>query len=196
MIRQHDSSSALMTWAWAVIAIAVAIIVSFLLAGRDAHAGALTLHEKIVAVQPSLASKTDDPVDAVELASAITATPKITADWAALILTVAGHESALSARIAAGQCRPKECDHGAAWGLFQAHKNALNAAVWGSPDVRVQTTEAARALRSAFYQCNHGRLQPDWIERTLNAYAGRSCDAVWPGLKTRVATFKRVRGRL
>jgi hypothetical protein len=160
------------------------------------HAGAPTLIERLVAVQPSLASKKDEPVDAAELADAIVAVPKLTSDWAALLLTVAGHESALSRRIAEGRCRPLECDRGLAWGAYQQHRNAFNADVWGSPDIRVQTTEAARALRSAFYQCNRGALRKDWVARTINAYAGRSCDAVWPGLQSRLATFKRVRARL
>lgn len=160
-------------------------------------ANAPTLTDRIVAVQPSLASKTDEPVDAAELASAIVSVPKVTPEWAALLLTVAGHESALSARIAANHCKPHECDHGKAFGLYQQHKNKLNADVWGSPDIRVQTAEAARALRSVLHVQWGGRqLGPDWVARTINAYAGHSCDAVWPGLESRLVTFKRVRSRL
>ncbi len=69
--------------------------------------------------------------------------------------------------------------------------NQQNAGAWGSPDIRVQTLEAARALRSGFYTCNHGKLPIDWVARTINGYAGRACDAMWPGLEQRLATFNR-----
>lgn len=177
----------------AVVALAGAMLLTAVV-----RADAPTLADRIIAVQPSLQSKRDEPVDASELASAIIAVPKLTPDWAALLLTVASHESALSARIAANQCRAKECDHGKAFGLYQGHKNKLNEGVWGSTDIRVQTTEAARALRSAFYTCNGGGrpIGSDWVARTINAYAGHSCDAAWPGLTARLATFKRVRAKL
>lgn len=176
----------------------VALALAMFFSAMTAHANAPSLTERIVAVQPSLASKTDEPVDAAELADAIVSVPKVTPEWAALLLTIAGHESALSARIAANQCRPHECDHGRAFGLYQQHKNKLNADVWGSTDIRVQTLEAARALRSAFYTCNGGsrQLAADWVARTINAYAGHRCDAVWPGLQKRLATFERLRRRL
>lgn len=162
------------------------------------HASSLSLTEQIVAVQPSLASKTDEPVDADELARAIASVPKVNRDWAALMLAVAAHESALSDRIRRGECRPKECDGGRAWSLWQQHRNKLNAASWGSPDLGVQTAEAARALRRAFYQCNGGGrpLGADWVARTISAFAGHSCDAIWPGLESRLVTFKRVRRAL
>ncbi len=157
-----------------------------------AHGNTPTLTER-------LASKTDPPVDAAELANAITSVPRVTREWAALLLTIAHHESALSARIAAGDCRPHECDRGKAFGLYQQHKNTFNASVWGSTDIRVQTLEAARALRSAFYSCGvtPAKLpRADWASRTLNCYAGRSPDAVWPGLDARLVTFKQVSSRL
>ena len=144
------------------------------------------LVERLIAAQRSLASRTEQAVDARELAEAIASIPKVSAQWAALVLTVAAHESALRARIARGECRPLECDGGRAWGLYQGHRNALNAEAWGSPDLRVQTLEAARALRSAFYQC--GGLQPGWVARTLSAYAGHRCDASWRGLDRRLLT--------
>ncbi|MEO8902063.1 MAG: hypothetical protein ABI488_09355, partial [Polyangiaceae bacterium] len=122
--------------------------------------------------------------------------------WAALILTVAAHESALSARIARGEYRDFEGDsfrnrdgkvQHRAWGLWQQHKNRLNADAWGSPDINVQTQEAARALRRAFYQCNGGSHPPgDWVRTTLTAYAGRACDASWTGIEKRMSTYQQV----
>jgi hypothetical protein len=163
-----------------------------------AHGAAPTLTERMVLVQPSIASVSDKPVDATQLAEAIARVPHVTREWAALMLAVAAHESALSDRIRRGECRPRECDGGAAWSLWQQHRNKLNGASWGSTDIGVQTAEAARALRRSFYRCNGGsrKLGPDWVARTVSAYAGLPCDAVWPGLKVRLATYERVRSRL
>ena len=167
-----------------------------------AGAAAPTLMERLVTAQAPLQSKSDEPVDPRELAAAIAGVPKITREWAALILTVAGHESALSARIARGEYKDYEGDsfrnregkvQHRAWGLWQAHRNRLNDSVWGSTDVAVQTEEAARALRRAFYTCNGGgRPHADWVRSTLNSYSGRRCDASWPGLDKRLATYQRV----
>jgi len=171
-----------------------------------AGAAAPTLIERLVKAQGPLQSKQDEPVDAHDLAVAIAAVPKITREWAALILTVAGHESALSARIARGEYKDYEGDsfrnregklQHRAWGLWQAHRNRLNDTVWGSTDVSVQTAEAARALRRAFYQCNGGgRPHADWVRSTLNAYSGRRCDATWPGLTKRLQTYQHVLSQL
>lgn len=195
-----------MTWAWAAIAICIAVAVSYVFAGQ-AHANAPTLHETIVAAVPSLGSKKEPTVDADELADAVTA---VTHDrqWAALMLAVMANESALSARIARGEYRDREADsyrakdgsiHHKAWGLGQLHSNKLNETAWGSKDVAVQVAETHKALRRGFYGCGasrDGKLRSDWVARSVNGFAGHSCDAVWPGLKTRLATFERLRGRL
>ncbi|MEO7037446.1 MAG: hypothetical protein ABI548_26065, partial [Polyangiaceae bacterium] len=75
-----------------------------------AGAAAPSLIERLIKAQAPLASKKDQPVDPRELAEAIAAVPKIGREWAALILTVAAHESALSARIARGEYRDFEGD--------------------------------------------------------------------------------------
>ncbi len=167
-----------------------------------AGASAPTLLERLVRAQAPLQSKQDEPVDPHELAAAIASVPKITREWAALILTVAAHESALSARIARGEYKDYEGDsfrnregkvQHRAWGLWQAHRNRLNDSAWGSPDINVQTEEAARALRRAFYTCNgKGRSHGDWVRSTLNSYSGRACDASWPGLEKRLTTYQQV----
>jgi len=167
-----------------------------------AGASAPSLMERLITAQAPLQSKVDEPVNARELATAITSVPKITREWAALILTVAAHESALSARIARGEYKDYEGDsfrnregkvQHRAWGLWQAHKNRLNETAWGSPDIAVQTEEAARALRRAFYTCNGGgRPHSDWVRSTLNSYSGRRCDATWPGLEKRLKTYQQV----
>ncbi len=174
----------------------------FLWVTSFAGAAAPSLIERLITAQVPLQSKTDPPVDAQALAEAIASVPKVSREWAALILTVAAHESALSARIARGEYRDFEGDsfrnrqgkvEHRAWGLWQAHKNHLNEAAWGSPELSVQTEEAARALRRAFYTCNGGgRAHDDWVRSTLSSYSGRRCDASWPGLEKRVATYEHV----
>lgn len=176
--------------AWGVIAFCVATSCAFT---RAAKSESPPLVDRLVAAQPALASRTEPAVDARELAQAIASVPRVTREWAALILTIAAHESALSARIAANDCAKHECDGGRAFGLYQAHKNLHNADVWGSTDIRVQTLEAARGLRAGFYVCNGRRKLPvDWVARTINGYAGKHCDATWPGLEQRLATFNRI----
>lgn len=182
-------------WFLIVTLCALGLLLALLGAARTAHCATPTLTDRLVVAQTSLATKVD-PVDARTLADAIATTTKGNRQWSALLLTIAAHESALSQRIADGRCNLKigECDGGRAWGLFQVHKNENNAAAWGSPDLAVQTTEAARMLRGAFYRCQgpYKELTPDWARRTLSAYAGRACDASWRGLDARAATFAKL----
>ena len=182
---------------WVTLAFLACLGFGLAIAARCNAAPATNFVDRLIAVQPALQSRQEAAVDPRELAEAIAAIPRINATWAALVLTIAAHESALSARIARGECGPHECDGGRAWGLYQGHKNEGNATEWGSPDIRVQTLAAARLLRAVFYLCEgRGSLSPDWVERTLSAYAGRACDAKWPGLGQRIATFHSLRGRL
>jgi hypothetical protein len=189
----HMSPVDLVGW-WVVVFLAALGLASG--AVGIARGSTPTLRERVEAAVPVFGSHSEPLVDAAEFADAVASVPHVSREWAALLLTVAANESALSARIARGECRPLECDHGAAWGLYQQHRNTLNRDTWGSASIDAQTREAARALRSAFYTCNRGALRADWVARTLNAYAGRSCDAVWPGLETRLATFKLASARL
>lgn len=170
-----------------------------------AHASALTLVDRMELAQPAFRSRKEEPVDARALAEAIGKTPNLTPDWAALMLTVAVHESGLAKRIAENRCLNWECDSrqvkGAiewrAAGLWQQHRNKLNELTWGSTDLEVQAADAARMLRAAFYRCNpKGALRPDWVVATLSAYAGQSCDRRWAGLEARLATWQRLRRRL
>lgn len=168
------------------------LLAALVLLADAARSAPITQREHILRVYPSLMSAKEPSVDAGELADAILATHP-GPGWTALLLTVAHHESAMSARIARGECRPLECDRGRAWGLFQQHRNTFNSDAWGSKDLRVQALEASHALRRAFYQCQHGQpLNPNWVRRTLSAYKGASCDATWKGLDERVATYNRI----
>lgn len=151
------------------------------------------LIEKLVAVQPSLASRKDAPVDARELAEAIgsvTTSPQ----WAAFLLTTARHEAALSARIARGECLKHECDGGRAWGLFQNWKSAANADVWGSPDIRVQVKAASHLSRQYYNMCR-GSGVPFPLS-TFRALGGHGCTLPLKGEEQRMRTYQRVLARL
>jgi hypothetical protein len=158
-------------------------------------------HAALLAAILSIASP--DRVDADAFASAVESAAKGDADWAALLITIAAHESNLSARIATGSCRPWECDSAMvrgerkfrAWGLFQEHENLNNLSYWGSTDLSVQTQSASRLLKRAYWSCKRVSSSP-WLTFTINAYAGKRCDAEWVGLDARMATFRRLRRAL
>jgi hypothetical protein len=155
-------------------------------------------HAALLAAILSIASP--DRVDADAFAQAVEHAAKGDADWAALLITIAAHESNLSARIASGGCKPWECDSTLvrgerrfrAWGLFQEHQNLNNQNYWGSPDLDVQTQSASRLLKRAYWSCKRVSSGP-WLTFTINAYAGKRCDSDWSGLDARLATFRRIR---
>lgn len=150
-------------------------------------------HSALLAAILAIASP--DRVDPEALATAVESATHGNADWAALVLTVAEHETHLSARIVAGGCKPWECDRGKAWGLLQEHRNLNNLSVWGSPDVGVQVLSGYQLLRRSYWTCK--RLSAgNWVAFTLNAYAGKACDAKWAGLDARVASYVAIRRRL
>jgi len=151
---------------------------------------------------------TGEHVNLAEFADAVASASNGNADWAALIIAVAFHESSLSSRIASGQCKPLECDpahvHGVlvhrAWGLMQEHSNTHNEHDWGSVDIAVQVASGDRALRRAYWNCarfNRKGASPEvWVQSTLSSYAGRGCGDEWAGLNKRLSTWMRVRGKL
>lgn len=157
------------------------------------HADTPTLTDRIALVVPSLASRRDEPVDAQELASAI-ASVTDSPQWAALLLTTAAHESSLSARIARSDCREHECDHGRAWGLWQAWVGPHNAAVWGSSDIAVQAKEASHTARQAYNLCRNSGVP--FPLSTIRAYAGRGCLGKLKGEEARIQTYARVLRRI
>lgn len=154
-------------------------------------------HAALVAV--ILAMPSPDRVDAEALASAIEATTK-NPDWAALELAVMENETHLSQRIIDGHCKPWECDRGKAWGIFQEHRNAFNARDFGSLDLTVQVRTGYEMLSRAYWSCSRffpkNPSPPVWVRFTINAFAGKRCDAEWGGLETRWASFTQIRNRL
>ncbi len=115
------------------------------------------------------------------------------AEWAALILAIGDAESGFSLRIHAGQCKPHECDRGRARGPFQLHRYAEAVPTWeqmhGLGNIGVQVRVASARLARGYYTCRGGT---DWLAATINGFAGRRCAEIWPGLESRVATWRRV----
>lgn len=163
-------------------------------------------HAAIVAVIMALSGP--DRVDPEQLASAVESASKGNRDWAALILTVVDHEASFSDRIRRNEFKPWEGDaykyNGVilhkAWGLFEEHRNLNNADVWGSLDLDVQVASGSRMLRRSYWSCarSYPKNSPPsvWAAFTINAYAGKRCDAQWSGLDARMATFNRIRKAL
>lgn len=116
-------------------------------------------------------------------------------DWRALILAVGMAETHFALRIHDGQCKAWECDRGLARGPFQQHMNAHVRKYWdrltGVENTKVQVRVADAALKRAYYTCGRTGLAG-----AINAYAGKRCDAMWPGLTMRLALQKQIARRL
>lgn len=135
-----------------------------------------------------------------EVAESAEAWPGSKRELAALLLTVAWHETRFSLRIHEGKCRPYECDHGKARGLWQLHVHALlpreewlHVAGLDSDSTLRAAREAAKALsRSRFMCADSSARGTEVVARTLAAYAGRGCAGQLPDIEARVRTFRRL----
>lgn len=123
---------------------------------------------------------------APEVAQAI-ATNARTADEAAFLAAWAEHESHFQRRIANGECRAFECDHGRARGLWQSHAKPAGNAWDALPgNIPLQASIAVRHYRWAFRDCG----------TTVGAFrrlGGLGCDRPLKGEAKRVASFERAR---
>jgi hypothetical protein len=161
-----------------------------------------TFHEDIgdeLAVQKRAQAET--------IATAITQAVEKTPNWpgskrelATLLLTVAWHETRLSLRIHDGHCKPYECDHGRARGLWQLHAHAslprerwLTVSGLDLPSTVNGASEAALALTRSRYMCSKSaRAGGDWVALTLLAFAGHGCSGHLPDMSSRVQTYRRL----
>jgi hypothetical protein len=128
-------------------------------------------------------------VEAVIVAES-TRAPRSPAEWRALMAAVGIHESGFSRRIIDGQCKPHECDRGRARGAWQLHRNAINREQWAEQDgnIELQARLASDQLKRAYWTCPN-----DFPLGAINAFAGKRCNAQWPGLAARLATYRRFR---
>lgn len=170
------------------------------------HAGSPppnALVERLIAVQPSLSSRKDEPVDAREFAQAVADVSKGNRQWAAFLTTLASHESGLSDRIRRGDYKSFEGDsyrdaagelQHKSWGIFQVQRSPVNAEDFGSTDVAAQVRAGSRMARGAFYQCAKSGVP--FPLGAFRALGGRGCLGKLKGEEKRVATFQRILARL
>jgi hypothetical protein len=118
-------------------------------------------------------------------------------ELAVLLVTIAWHETRFSLRIHDGHCRPYECDHGRARGLWQLHVHAslprerwLTVAGLDPVSTLNGATEAATALIRSRHWCARQARGRDWVAPTLLAYAGRGCGGQLPDIDARVRTYR------
>lgn len=120
-------------------------------------------------------------------------------ELAALMLTVAWHETRLSLRIHDGRCRPLECDRGRARGLWQLHVHRslpkerwLRVAGLNRESTDNAAHEAAIALIRSRRMCSIATRGRDWVGATLTAYAGLGCGGRLPDIGSRIQTYRRL----
>lgn len=154
----------------------------------------VTLVERLVKAQAGLLAPREPKTDPEALARAIDKAANGDRILSAALLATAYAETALSDRLRRNECRKDECDARRAWGLFQIHKDGNTADVWGSPDVDVQATAAARKMKSAFYtaKAEHAPFPLGMFR----IYGGRRATASIPREEVRVKTFNQVLGHL
>ena len=144
------------------------------------------------------------PLELDQLAQAIARVsvkaPRSPVEWSSLHAAVGSHETNFAGRLLRGECRleKRECDAArrkdGSWffrakGWGQVHENKLNESLWAKADTDIdaQTELVDGQLRRAYWTC--ARSGVPWVIGTLNAYKGVRCNADWPGLHKRVATF-------
>lgn len=122
-------------------------------------------------------------------------------ELAAILLTIAWHESTLSLRIHRGQCRPMECDRGRARSPWQLQRQrGMTDEEWellqGFDDERTRfaAVTAARHVVRSRALCRSLERHADWVALTLAAYAGRRCTGHLPDMPRRLKTFRRLAG--
>jgi hypothetical protein len=120
-------------------------------------------------------------------------------ELAALMLTIAWHETRLSLRIHDGRCKPHECDRGRARGLWQLHVHRslprerwLLVAGLTAEATRNAAREAAIALVRSRRMCSVATRGRDWVGATLTAYAGVGCGGRLRDVNLRIRTYRRL----
>ncbi len=137
---------------------------------------------------------------ATSIAAVSDQAPRSPVEWSSLHVAVGSNETNFAGRLLRGECRleKRECDaargrdgklYARARGYGQVWRNAHNGETWDAAetDIVAQTKLVDDQLRRAYWTCS--RSGTPWLVGTLNAYKGVRCDAVWPGLAKRIATY-------
>jgi hypothetical protein len=120
-------------------------------------------------------------------------------DEAAFLIALGWHETKFSFRVHHGLCREFECDKGRAQSVWQIWKHSRSTEEWhGFVGISLDATKAAAgaALGHVRFAQRVCRGEPDPIVATFRAYNGSGCRMPIPGERDRVATFRRVRGKI
>lgn len=168
------------------------------------HADAPTLADRVAHLVPGYGSKKVELVDAEEFGAAVDTACNHDRECAARLVTMGIVESALSLSVSRSEFSPHQGDaftdkdgsiQHRAWGTFELHKNAHNAAVWGSADLLTQARSARAAQVGARAECKAFRgLDPDvGMWRVLS---GRGCLYHYNGEEKRMQLLAKIRGRL
>jgi hypothetical protein len=120
-------------------------------------------------------------------------------DEAALLIAIGDAETKFSFRVHLGLCRASECDRGRAQSSWQLWQNSRTTEEWhGFVGLSLESTKAAAgaAIRHVRFARRVCRGEPDPVVATFRAYAGLGCRVPLKDERTRLATFRAVRGRL
>lgn len=193
------------TIGWLVIAGCVAVSCAF---SAAAHSEELPppspLAARVAALVPRFGSRKVELVDAQAFGVAVATACNGDRECAAKLLTMAIAESGLSAAVSRSEYLPHQGDAYVnrdgvrvhrAWGTWQGHKNAHNAAVWGSDDLLVQARAARSMQLGALAECRKFRgVSPEvGMWRVLS---GRGCLLPYSGEQMRMTLLARVRRAL
>ncbi len=176
-------------------ALSLLLLAALAIAAPAISAEPYNMVDRLVAAQRDLQAPREPKTEPEALARALATASKGDRILAAAMLATAYVETALSDRLRRNECRPKECDHRLAWGLYQLHKDSYTESVWGSPDVTLQSEAAARKMKSAFYMAKAAHAP--FPAGMFRIYGGRRPDATTlPREALRVSTFNRVMAHL
>lgn len=158
---------------------------------------------------PELADRKAE--QAAIVADAIATATEEVAGWpgpkrelAAILTTIAWHESRFSLDVHAGRCRPRECDpdsHGRArarglWQIWRPYKMPDHEwellAGLDPESTRFSAVVAARIVVRSRRMCRSLEKRVDWPRLTFSAYHRNACLGESRTLPARVATFRRL----
>ena len=188
-------------WVTLLALMALSLVLSFCSMARADYS---RLAERIAQLVPRYGTRAAELVEPVEFGNAVAEACNQERECAARLLTMAIMESALSAAVSRSEYSHYEGDaytdrqgvrQHRAWGTYQQHRCRLNADVWGSDDLLVQSRAARARQIGALAECRAFRgLVPEiGMWRILS---GRGCLAPYSGEGARMALLAQIRRAL